>query len=193
MWAIEYHVHIDRCCCSPAAVTPVRYEWDSRNVAGTFVRSKIFLVGKLTNRALVTPTPDNGCGPMARSHYLYQNWPLPEKCHWKCLRHQSLKWVWKLHIDGLVQERCNSSALAMELHLSCINPSISYITAASPRVTWGIVLSRTSEHYHRNIAVQSFLDYQSVYHAINRIVYSITILLEPYIKVHQLLWCFKFK
>ena len=29
---------------------------------------------------------------------------------------------WKL-IDGLVQERCNSSALAMELHLSCTNPS----------------------------------------------------------------------
>ena len=29
------------------------------------------------------------------------------------------------HIDGLVQERRNSSALAMELHLSCTNPSIS--------------------------------------------------------------------
>ena len=28
------------------------------------------------------------------------------------------------HIDGLVQERRNSSALAMELHLSCTNPSI---------------------------------------------------------------------
>ena len=30
-----------------------------------------------------------------------------------------------LHIDGLVQERRNSSALAMELRLSSINPSIS--------------------------------------------------------------------
>ena len=29
------------------------------------------------------------------------------------------------HFDGLVQERCNSSALAMELCLSCTNPSIS--------------------------------------------------------------------
>ena len=29
------------------------------------------------------------------------------------------------YIDALVQERHNSSALAMELHLSCINPSIS--------------------------------------------------------------------
>ena len=28
----------------------------------------------------------------------------------------------KLHVDGLVQERHNSSALAMELHLSCTNP-----------------------------------------------------------------------
>ena len=26
------------------------------------------------------------------------------------------------HLDGLVQERCNSSALAMELRLSCTNP-----------------------------------------------------------------------
>ena len=31
------------------------------------------------------------------------------------------------HIDGLVQERCNSSSLAMELHLSWTNPSISTI------------------------------------------------------------------
>ena len=28
------------------------------------------------------------------------------------------------HIDGLVQERRSSSALAMELHLSCTNPLI---------------------------------------------------------------------
>ena len=30
-----------------------------------------------------------------------------------------------MHIDGLVQERRKSSALAMELRLSCINPLIS--------------------------------------------------------------------
>ena len=29
-----------------------------------------------------------------------------------------------LYIDGLVQERCNSIAKALELHLSCTNPSI---------------------------------------------------------------------
>ena len=32
--------------------------------------------------------------------------------------------VKQVHIDGLVQERRNSSALAQELSLSCINPSI---------------------------------------------------------------------
>ena len=30
------------------------------------------------------------------------------------------------HFNGLVQERRKSSALAMELRLSCINPSIQY-------------------------------------------------------------------
>ena len=45
---------------------------------------------------------------------LDQGWP-----HWAIL-------VPKLdqHTDGLVQERRNSSALAMELHLSCTNPLI---------------------------------------------------------------------
>ena len=30
----------------------------------------------------------------------------------------------QVHIDDLMQKRCNSSALAMELHLFCIQPSI---------------------------------------------------------------------
>ena len=34
-------------------------------------------------------------------------------------------YCWYYHIDLLVQERCNSSALAMELRLSCTKPSIS--------------------------------------------------------------------
>ena len=37
------------------------------------------------------------------------------------LHHLSTGWG---HLDGLVQERCNSSVLAMEFHLSCTNPSI---------------------------------------------------------------------
>ena len=35
------------------------------------------------------------------------------------------------HTDGLVQERHNFSALAMELHFSCINPSIMTSVACS--------------------------------------------------------------
>ena len=30
----------------------------------------------------------------------------------------------RIYIDGFVQDRCNSSALALELRLSCTNPSI---------------------------------------------------------------------
>ena len=42
---------------------------------------------------------------------------------WKCLMASWWIMICIYHIDGLVQERCNSSALAMELHLSsCTNP-----------------------------------------------------------------------
>ena len=34
------------------------------------------------------------------------------------------------HIDGLMQERCNYIANALELRVSCTNPSICYICAA---------------------------------------------------------------
>ena len=40
------------------AVAPVKYKCDSNNLRGTFDRSKILLTEKLTNGALVTPTPD---------------------------------------------------------------------------------------------------------------------------------------
>ena len=39
-----------------------------------------------------------------------------------------------VHIDGLVQERRNSSALAMELWLSCNNPSTSILNSNSPKL-----------------------------------------------------------
>ena len=43
-------------------MTPVKYECDSRNLTGTFARSKILLTEKLANGALVTPTPDQQQG-----------------------------------------------------------------------------------------------------------------------------------
>ena len=48
----------------------------------------------------------------------------------KCLEVKGIC-VFILNVDGLVQERhtfCNSSALAMKLHLSCTNPSM-YVIA----------------------------------------------------------------
>ena len=49
----------DRCCRSSAAMTPVKYECDSKNLTCTFARLKILLTEKLTSGALVTPTPGN--------------------------------------------------------------------------------------------------------------------------------------
>ena len=42
-----------------------------------------------------------------------------------CYFGQYYDYIWLYHIDGLMQERCNSSALAVELRLSYTNPSIS--------------------------------------------------------------------
>ena len=47
----------DRCRRSSAVVTSVKYECDSRNITGSFARSKIALTEKLTSGALVPPTP----------------------------------------------------------------------------------------------------------------------------------------
>ena len=49
-----------RCRHSSAAVTHVEYEGDSNILTGTWARSKILFMEKLTNGALVTPTPDHG-------------------------------------------------------------------------------------------------------------------------------------
>ena len=56
------------------------------------------------------------------------------------------------YIDGLVQERRNSSALAMELRLSCTNPSILSVIIITPlgsKLQWNLnpkknLLSRNS-------------------------------------------------
>ena len=45
----------DRCRRSWAAVTPVKYECDSKNLTGNFARSKILHTQKLMKGALVTP------------------------------------------------------------------------------------------------------------------------------------------
>ena len=56
----------------------------------------------------------------------------------------SLTWQ---HIDWLVQERRNSSALAMELYLSCTNPLIWLISMPCPPVALNPSLS-CSDFFH---------------------------------------------
>ena len=46
---------------------------------------------------------------------------------WRQLNAGEKTEIWHLYIDGLVQERHNSSALAMELSLSCNNPLICHL------------------------------------------------------------------
>ena len=76
---------------------------------------------------------------------LWKRWRLSERPHesltsfspryveiliylWLCLL---IIWTvsqWLLHNDGFMQERCNSSANALELLLSCTNPLIRYVS-----------------------------------------------------------------
>ena len=49
------------------------------------------------------------------------------KKFWVGVFHARKTWIWSYeydHIDGLMQEGCNSRALAMELPISCTNPVI---------------------------------------------------------------------
>ena len=43
-----------------AAMTPVKYEYDSKNVTGTFARSKIFAYGEINERGFSNPHPYQG-------------------------------------------------------------------------------------------------------------------------------------
>ena len=55
------------------------------------------------------------------SHTHYFIWLLTSRPTWLKEDHGPLSWTHQ--IDGLVQERCNFIANALELHLSCNNPS----------------------------------------------------------------------
>ena len=110
-------------------MTPVKYECDANNLTSTLTGSKILLTEKLTNRALVTPTPglQGIFMPTTGSHsnywhagYIYNiissatlTQPLDFK---RCIKHETTGT--QDPIAGLMQERRISSALAMELRLS---------------------------------------------------------------------------
>ena len=77
-----------RCRRSQAAVTPGKYECDSKNLRDTFVRSKILLTEKLTNGALVIPTLNGYCSCESPYMQCIVSIPSPicpdNPSHWEC-------------------------------------------------------------------------------------------------------------
>ena len=58
-------------------------------------------------------------------------------CNWVLFIHFDIQLlVLNYHIDALVQEKRNSSALAMELRLSCTNPSICAVVVIDVDFNW---------------------------------------------------------
>ena len=68
----------------------------------------------------------------------------------RCLNHQSLKSLWKLHINGLVQDCSISIANALEILQSCTKPSISKISFKFPRGQWSYSDMTTVVGYQEN-------------------------------------------
>ena len=58
----------DRCHRRWAAETPHKYERDRKSLTYTFAKSKFPITEKLTNRALVTPTPGSLCHQTISNH-----------------------------------------------------------------------------------------------------------------------------
>ena len=71
------------------------------------------------------------------------NWPVNNKT-------ETCNNLWNNHIDGVVQERRNSSVLAIKLSLSCTNPSIYTLHLYD----WGILM----QQIYKYIFVASKLD-----------------------------------
>ena len=73
--------------------------------------------------------PD-GTKPLLELMLTYHQWNPAvftlRQFNWKCSRNQSLEYVAKLQINGLVQDCSNSIANALELLQSCTEPSIWY-------------------------------------------------------------------
>ena len=62
----------DRCRGSSAVAAPVKYKCDSNNLRDSFGRSKILLTEKLTNGALVTPSPTLRDGVVTSTRFLHR-------------------------------------------------------------------------------------------------------------------------
>ena len=94
-------------------------------ICDKLLQNKQVLSGHLMMHAGVQPKQCNICGLMFQSLEDLQGHMVihAQKHYWETATGD--------HVDGLVQERRNSSALALELRLSCINQSISQRVANS--------------------------------------------------------------
>ena len=72
---------------------------------------------------------------------------------WLIMRPQTSFGSLHTHIDRLVQENCNSSVLAMELRLSCTNPTMWYIFMQSTLwITFTVELLHKCREYFTKFA-----------------------------------------
>ena len=96
----------------------------SKETSKAPIMQKVFLCHDITMCMIPEISPDTG-SPKRECHitsfFISQHWLWSwfsqyNACQCKEPGHQ--------HVDGLMQERCNSIANALELHLSCTNPSM---------------------------------------------------------------------
>ena len=87
----------DRSHRSSAAVAPVKYKCDLNNRRGTFARTNILLTEKITNRALVTPTPGQQQQCWSCTHALSTVYELKRQSYCSSMKskplHSSMKYI----------------------------------------------------------------------------------------------------
>ena len=82
---LKYHAHIWRVSPQLSCGNTDKYEHDSKDLAGTFTRSKILLTEKYSNGDLVTPTPVGGHSSAIIRHTFYY-----KRNSWDSLSHAYL-------------------------------------------------------------------------------------------------------
>ena len=131
---------------------PVKYECESKNLTVTFARSKILLTEKLTNEALVTPTP--GKLPYknlsARAPHTCNRWKSDRFC--KCWTYRCITYSYTCYGKVRTQDKYGKSfhyhALVGECRLVC---------SGSAMLTERILTRSCSCHFIFNLFIYSFI------------------------------------
>ena len=99
-----------------------------------FSRGLSKLLFKLEQGWVITPTSISGCDYLSmllsQLSFCYKRGP--DFLFGQKNAFLSIWWQYAFHLDGLMQERCNSIAYALELHLCCINPPICAFSLCFP-------------------------------------------------------------